>query len=110
MSSLAVFGVIDICWVIFFSQYPGEGKTVFQAVYMSVITLSTVGLGYFTPVTEAGMIFGAFWMLFGTASLVSVIGNFTELMVKYNEYERFKEDSKTEALERLKSIAGGQER
>jgi len=103
--SLGVFAVIDIIWVIFFSTYPGEGKTVFQAIYMSIITLSSVGLGWFTPVTEAGMIFGAFFMLFGTAALVSVIGNFTALMVKFNEYERFKEDSKTEAVDLLKTVA-----
>jgi len=108
-SSLACFVVLDICWVIFFSNYPGEGKTVFQAIYMSVITLSTVGLGYFTPVTEAGMVFGAFWMLFGTAALVSVIGNFTELMVKFNEYERFKEESKSEAMDLLKSVVKGKD-
>jgi len=107
--SLACFGVIDIIWVIFFSTYPGEGKTVFQAIYMSVITLSTVGLGYFTPVTEGGMIFGAFFMLFGTAALVSTIGNFTELMVKFNEYERFNEDCSSEAMELLKTVTKGKE-
>jgi hypothetical protein len=107
LQALAVFLVIDICWVIFFSQFPGEGKTVFQALYMSVITLSTVGLGWFTPVTEEGMIFGAFCMLIGTASLVSVVGNFTELMVKMNAYERFKEDCKDEATELLKTVTGG---
>jgi len=106
MGALGVFLVIDICWVIFFSQFPGEGKTVFQAIYMSVITLSTVGLGWFTPVTEEGMIFGAFWMLIGTGSLVSVIGNFTELMVKMNAYERFKEDCQEEATEVLKTVTG----
>lgn len=107
--SLGCFGVIDIIWVIFFSCYPGEGKTVFQALYMSVITLSTVGLGYFTPVTEGGMIFGAFFMLFGTAALVSTIGNFTELMVKLNEYERFKEDCSGEAIDLLKTVTKGKD-
>jgi len=104
LTSLAIFAVLDICWIVFFYTYPGEGKTIFQAIYMSVITLSTVGLGFFTPVTETGMIFGAFWMLFGTASLVSVIGNFTELMVKFNEYERFKEESKDEAFVLLTTV------
>jgi len=58
---------------LFFSLYPGEGKTTAQAVYMSLITLSTVGFGAFTPSTHAGMVVGAFWMLFGTASLVAVV-------------------------------------
>jgi len=57
----------------FFSFYPGEEKTIAQAVYMSLITLSTVGFGAFTPSTHTGMVVGAFWMLFGTASLVAVV-------------------------------------
>jgi len=58
---------------LFFSFYPGEDKTIAQAVYMSLITLSTVGFGAFTPSTHAGMVVGAFWMLFGTASLVAMV-------------------------------------
>jgi len=102
--ALATFAAIDICWIAFFSLHPGEGKTVFQALYMSVITLSSVGLGYFTPVTEAGMIFGAFFMLFGTSALVNVISNFTELMVKTNAWESFNPESKVEAMETLKGL------
>lgn len=107
VSAMAVFAVIDICWIGFFSTYPGENKTVFQATYMSVITLSTVGLGWFTPLTEAGMIFGAFFMMFGSAALLGVIGNFTELMIKLNQYERFKEEAKDEVMEDLKRLSKG---
>jgi len=107
LTALAVFGVLDICWIIFFSLHPGEGKTTFQAMYMSVITLSSVGFGYFTPITESGMVFGAFWMLFGCAALVNVISNFTQLMVKLNEWERFNEGSKAAAIESLKGMIKG---
>merc|ERR1719440_793699 len=62
--SLLVFAVIDIIWIMFFSLHPDEGKTVFQALYMSVITLTSVGFGWFTPVTEEGMIFAAQFMRF----------------------------------------------
>lgn len=106
--SLAVFGVLDICWVIFFSTYPGEGKTVFQAVYMSVITLSSVGFGFFTPLTEGGMIFAAFWMVFGFNALVNCISQFTVLMVKLNQYERFRPaEARKEALQILDHITEG---
>jgi len=105
LSSLAVFAVIDVCWIAFFSLAPGEQKNVFQATYMSVITLSTVGLGWFTPLTEAGMIFGAFFMIFGSTALLSVIGNFTELMVKMQEYERCAAETKEEVLKSLHATA-----
>lgn len=107
-AALTVFGVLDLCWILFFSLHPGEGKTTFQALYMSVITLSSVGFGYFTPITEEGMIFGAFWMMFGSCALVNVISQFTALMVKLNEYERFRpEESSGEALGVLKEVAEG---
>merc|ERR1719221_1792560 len=57
------FLVLVALGVLFYHLYPGEEKTVFNAVYMSVITLSTVGFGVVTPQTEAGKVFGAFWML-----------------------------------------------
>jgi hypothetical protein len=107
LTSLAVFGAIDLVWIIFFSNFPGEEKTMFQAAYMSVITLSSVGLGAFTPLTEEGMIFGSFFMLFGTAALCSCISNFCSLVAKMNEHERFTKDSKLKASDHLKQITQG---
>jgi len=104
MFALAVFAVLDTCWIMFFFLFPGEGKTLFQAIYMSVITLSTVGFGAFTPVTEEGMIFGAFWMLFGSAALVNVITNFTEYMVSLSKYEQCIHESESEAVTHLKGL------
>merc|ERR1719352_1712780 len=86
--ALLVFLFFDVTWILFFHLYPGEGKSWSEATYMSIITLSSVGFGWFTPVTEGGMIFGAFWMLFGTAALVNVISNFTSLMVHMKNHER----------------------
>lgn len=77
--SVCIYAFMVFLGVVFFTLYPGEGKTLFQAIYMSVITLSTVGFGAFTPVTEVGLVFGAFWMIFGSMALVSVVGSFTQL-------------------------------
>jgi len=87
--SLCFYAFFAITWIFFFHLYPGEGKTWLQAIYMSVITLSTVGFGAFTPNTTGGMIFGAFWMIFGSAALVGVVGAFTQFVVDSNMYERF---------------------
>lgn len=107
LMSIATFAALDIVWIGFFSTFPGEDKTVFQALYMSVITLGTVGLGAFTPLTEEGMIFGAFMMLFGSAALVSAIGNFCALVVKMNEWERFTSNTKLKAAEHLRDVVDG---
>jgi len=101
LQSIGAFLVIDVCWILFFHLYPGEGKTWMEAAYMSLITLSSVGFGFFTPVTEEGMIFGAFMMLFGTAALVNVISNFTALMVMMKKYERMCNMSAEDGVEKL---------
>jgi len=103
VESLLVFLFFDVCWICFFVLYPGEGKSWMEATYMSVITLSTVGFGWFTPVTEGGMIFGAFWMLFGTAALVNVINNFTALMIQMKDHERKLNKDPSESLSLLES-------
>lgn len=90
--SFVIFASIGI---FFFHYYPGEEKPWFQATYMSIITLSTVGFGAVLPQTEMGKVFGAFWMIFGSAALVSVITAFAELMAQCNEYERRKAERVT---------------
>lgn len=88
MQSGAVFSFFLVIGVVFFSSYPGENKTVFQAVYMSFITLSSVGFGAFTPVTRVGMVFGAFWMLFGVSSLGAVISSTGAFVTAVKKWEK----------------------
>ena len=54
---------------------------------MSIITLSTVGFGAFTSNTEAGKIFGAFWMLFGVAALGAVIATLSTLLMALKDFK-----------------------
>jgi hypothetical protein len=109
VGSLCCFGFFAVTWILFFHFYPGEGKTWLQAIYMSVITLSTVGFGAFTPNTEGGKVFASFWMIFGSAALVSVVTSFTELTMKFNEYERFDVQRGKKALSSYKEENGTNE-
>mmetsp|Transcript_118652 Transcript_118652/g.331020 ORF Transcript_118652/g.331020 Transcript_118652/m.331020 type:complete len:361 (-) Transcript_118652:136-1218(-) len=63
--------------VAFFVCVPGEDQTVLRALYMSVITLSTVGFGDATPRTEAGKAFATVWMLVGTVALANMVAKFS---------------------------------
>jgi len=76
--------------VAFYSNYPGEEKTIWQSVYYSIITLSTVGFGAFTALTPGGKAFGAFWMLFGSFSLLGLVGAFTEMMCVVRSREKWR--------------------
>merc|ERR1712232_148388 len=91
-------------WVLFFCIFPGENKTIFEAFYMSLITLTTVGLGAVTPLTEDGMIFCAFFMIIGSALTVNVIGKFCEFVAMMSEYERFSPEVKKGAVNDLKGV------
>jgi hypothetical protein len=84
---------------VFFMLYPGEGKTPGQAIYMSLITLSTVGFGAFTPVTRGGMVFAAYWMLFGVSSLGTLVSArvaFTTAVVRYERELEFESEGSEE--------------
>jgi hypothetical protein len=91
-NSAIAFTISATVGVLFWHYYPGENKTWLQAIYMSVITLSTVGFGWFNAVTEGGKVFGAFWMMFGVASLAAVLTNWCEIMTKLKQVERMNED------------------
>jgi len=99
--SFCFYAFFAITWIFFFHLFPGEGKTWFQATYMSIITLSTVGFGAFTPNTAGGMVFASFWMIFGSAALVAVVGAFAQLVIDSNEYERFDEEQSAKTIEKL---------
>lgn len=86
--SAVFFGSCATVGILFWHFYPGEGKTWLQAIYMSIITLSTVGFGAFNATTEAGKIFGAFWMLIGVASLGALVTSFIETMTLEKQIQK----------------------
>jgi hypothetical protein len=107
LEAIAAFAFFDVTFILFFYLYPGENKAFGEAVYMSLITLGTVGFGFITPVTEGGMVFLAFWMVFGCSSMVRVIGEFTSFVYRLNEYERYhKAQGKLDAMKSLKKLIG----
>mmetsp|Transcript_114880 Transcript_114880/g.199018 ORF Transcript_114880/g.199018 Transcript_114880/m.199018 type:complete len:479 (+) Transcript_114880:188-1624(+) len=60
----------------FFTFYPGENKSVWEAFYMSCITLTSVGFGVFTPLTPGGELFASVWMLVGVGATANMIVSF----------------------------------
>jgi len=85
--TLLMFALIACVWIVFFHYYPGENKPWVDACYMALITLTTVGFGAVTPVTEGGMLFGAFFMFLGTGALVTVVAEFSSYMLEMAAWE-----------------------
>jgi len=59
-----------------------EDMTFVNALYMSVITVTTVGFGDYSPKTQAGRMFGSFWILFGVLAVSRAIGSFIDIFLE----------------------------
>lgn len=71
---LVIFTLLIICGAALFYHHV-EGWNWIDAFYFSVITLSTVGYGDFSPHTVAGKLFTIFYLLIGLGLFVSVTAN-----------------------------------
>jgi potassium channel subfamily K len=72
-------------------QGQGETKDFIKAFYMSVITLTTVGFGDFTPLSRLGRGVGIFWMLFGvfaSGNMVSCISHTLHAITKEKKTQK----------------------
>merc|ERR1712217_156134 len=48
-----------------------------ESLYLSIITLTTIGFGDYTVKTQNGYLFCTLWMLFGVASFANMVGRFS---------------------------------
>lgn len=65
-----------------------EGWSYIDALYFSIITLTTIGYGDFSPQTDAGKIFTIFYIIIGIGVILAFINTL------YNHYRSvaFRED------------------
>jgi potassium channel subfamily K len=67
----------------FYSMYPGEQKSVFEAFYMSVITSLTIGFGAYHPITQLGMLIGSVWMFISVVYTGQAIVTLTDNLFQH---------------------------
>ena len=65
-----------------------DGFPLFDAFYMAVITITTVGYSEIRPLSQAGRIFNSLVLLFGVSTLLLAIGVMTQTMfeLEFNHY------------------------
>lgn len=73
----------------------GATKTIIDAFYMSVITLTTVGFGDHTPRSWYGRLIGCFWMLFGVVATGNMISKVSAVFDMHS-----KEDKRLKSMSR----------
>jgi voltage-gated potassium channel len=73
MLGTLVVGTAGFVWI--------EHYTVFDAFYMTLITVTTVGYGEVHPLSEAGRVFNSFVILFGVSTIFLAIGGMTQIAI-----------------------------
>lgn len=86
-----------------------EGWSTFDSLYMTVITLSTVGLSEVHPLSAKGRIFNMLFILLGTGLLVYSVSTITAFIVEgefTNVFRRKKMQNKINRLNRHYIVCG----
>jgi len=79
-----------------------ERASLIDALYMTVITISTVGFGEVIPLSQGGKVFTIFLIILGTGTLAYTASQFVDYVVAgelRNMFGRKKMESKIDALE-----------
>ena len=79
VSQVTILGVVIIA---VYGYMELEGWSVFDAFYMVVITLSTVGFGEVQPLSSEGRILTSFLILAGVGNFAFILGAFSQLLVE----------------------------
>ncbi len=82
--SLAVVLLAATLGYVLIDNYPP-----FDAFYMAVITIATVGYSEIHPLSQAGRVFNSFVMLFGVSVMFLVIGAVTQTVIELELKEVF---------------------
>jgi voltage-gated potassium channel len=78
-------------------QYPW-----FDAFYMTLITITTVGYQEVRPLSESGRIFSSFLILFGVTAMFVAVGAMTQTIIELQLEDRYGERRKKRAIMKLK--------
>jgi voltage-gated potassium channel len=66
-----------------------EGYSLFDAFYMTLITISTVGYQEVRPLSHAGRIFNSFLILFGVSATFFAVGALTQTIIELELRDRY---------------------
>ena len=66
-----------------------EGYSVFDAFYMTLITITTVGYQEIRPLSHAGRIFNSILILFGVSAMFFAVGAVTQTIIELELQDRY---------------------
>jgi voltage-gated potassium channel len=79
-----------------------EGYSLFDAFYMTLITMTTVGYQEVHPLNEGGRIFNSFLIFFGVTAMFVAVGTMTQTIIELQLQDRYGERKKRRAIKKMK--------
>ena len=78
-----------------------EGYSVFDAFYMALITITTVGYQEIHPLSQAGRVFNSFLIFFGVAAIFVAAGAMTQSIIELELQDRYGKRRKKKMIDNL---------
>lgn len=79
-----------------------EGYPLFDAFYMTLITITTVGYQEIRPLSHAGRVFNSFLILFGVSAMFVAVGAMTQTIIELQLQDRYGERRRRRAIMHMK--------
>ena len=75
---------------------------IFDAFYMTLVTITTVGYEELHPLSQAGRIFNSFLILFGVSAMFFAVGAMTQTIIELQLQDRYGRRRKKRMIQRMK--------
>jgi voltage-gated potassium channel len=79
-----------------------EDYPLFDAFYMTLITITTVGYQELRPLSHAGRVFNSFLIFFGVTAMFVAVGAMTQTIIELQLQDRYGQRRKKRAIMRMK--------
>jgi voltage-gated potassium channel len=79
-----------------------ENYPLFDAFYMTLITISTVGYQEVRPLSHAGRIFNSFLIFFGVSAMLFAVGAMTQTIIELELQDRYGKRRRKRAIMQMK--------
>jgi voltage-gated potassium channel len=79
-----------------------DGYPVFDAFYMTVITITTVGYMEVHPLSQAGRVFNSFLLMFGVTVMFFAVGTMTQTLLELGLQDRFGARRRKRVIDQLR--------
>jgi voltage-gated potassium channel len=93
---LVVVIVVGTVGFVFIEHYPW-----FEAFYMTLTTITTVGYGEIRPLSHAGRVFNSFLIIFGVSTIFLASGAMTQTIITFELQDRYGKRRQKRMIEKL---------